>query len=131
MSEKSQVSFEALVGKVTYSVWVDMLRVLVPQGRTHRLAVVVAGMIQCVWRKVSDKYDNDPPDEDELAVALLNVDEVFDPDDFDETLWQAVVKLFADAGVEHARQSAKGVGYSIAEVALAEFLHWEDMPWEH
>ena len=44
MAQKSKRSLQDVVGKETYSVWVDMLRTLVPGGRTHRVSVVVAGM---------------------------------------------------------------------------------------
>ena len=43
--EKSR-SFSGVVGADTYEVWVSMLRKLVPDGRTHRLAVMLAGMLQ-------------------------------------------------------------------------------------
>src|SRR6266478_3536549 len=43
--EKSR-SFSGVVGADTYKVWVRMLRELVPDGRTHRLAVMLAGMLQ-------------------------------------------------------------------------------------
>ncbi|MCI0608598.1 MAG: hypothetical protein L0Z71_06005 [Anaerolineae bacterium] len=46
MATKSKRSLQAVVGEATYAVWVDMLRELVPDGRTHRLSVVVAGMLQ-------------------------------------------------------------------------------------
>ena len=43
---KTPRNFRTVVGKDIYSAWVRMLRELVPDGRTHRLAVVVAGMLQ-------------------------------------------------------------------------------------
>ena len=42
--EKSR-SFSGVVGADTYEVWVRMLRELVPDGRTHRLSVMLAGML--------------------------------------------------------------------------------------
>ena len=39
-------SLQAVVGQLKYATWVDMLRRLVPDGRTHRLAPLVAGMLQ-------------------------------------------------------------------------------------
>ena len=38
-------SLRAVVGTETYEAWVRLLRKLVPDGRTHRLAVMVAGML--------------------------------------------------------------------------------------
>ncbi|MDH3443799.1 MAG: hypothetical protein OEN50_07750 [Deltaproteobacteria bacterium] len=39
-------NFGTVVGADTYAVWVCMLRELVPDGRTHRLSVILAGMLQ-------------------------------------------------------------------------------------
>jgi hypothetical protein len=36
MPSKPKRSLQDVVGKETYTVWVDMLRELVPDGRTHR-----------------------------------------------------------------------------------------------
>jgi hypothetical protein len=46
MPRKSKRSLEDVVGEKVYNVWVDMLHELVPEGRTHRLSVVVAGMLE-------------------------------------------------------------------------------------
>jgi len=35
-----------VVGSKIYNVWIEMLKRLVPHGRTHRLSVVVASMLQ-------------------------------------------------------------------------------------
>ena len=43
---KQKATPESVVGSPTYSVWVDMLERLVPGDRTHRLAPLVAGMLQ-------------------------------------------------------------------------------------
>lgn len=53
MTATHQRSLDAVVGPDTYSVWVNMLRALVPQGRTHRLAPLVAGMLQYRPKKKS------------------------------------------------------------------------------
>jgi hypothetical protein len=39
MAEKKNL--KTIVGQETYGVWVDMLRRLVPEGRTHRLAPMI------------------------------------------------------------------------------------------
>ncbi len=41
-----------------------------------------------------------------------------------------VEQLFRDAKVGSKRTNRRGQGYSIAEDAAQQFLHWEDMPWE-
>jgi hypothetical protein len=45
VEESVSHSLQEVVGTKTYSVWVEMLRELVPDGRTHRLSVLVAGML--------------------------------------------------------------------------------------
>ena len=45
MSQEDNQSLKSLVGAKTYKVWVDMVQSLVPHGRTHRLAPLVAGML--------------------------------------------------------------------------------------
>ena len=54
MTTKRKRSLEEVVGKETYALWVDMLRRLVPDGRTHRLSVVVAGMLQYAYLIAAD-----------------------------------------------------------------------------
>lgn len=43
---RQKQSLQEVVGAQTYTSWVDMLRRLAPDGRTHRLAPLVAGMLQ-------------------------------------------------------------------------------------
>lgn len=49
MPAKRKQTLEEVVGQETYAMWVDMLRRLVPEGRTHRLAVLVAGMLHYAY----------------------------------------------------------------------------------
>lgn len=44
-----------VVGSKTYSVWTDMLKRLVPGGRTHRLSIVAAGMLQVAYEIAGEK----------------------------------------------------------------------------
>jgi hypothetical protein len=41
-----------------------------------------------------------------------------------------VAQSFKDAKVNYKRVSSQGEGYSVAESAVIEFIHWFDMPWE-
>jgi hypothetical protein len=43
--KKMDRNLSAVVGGDAYTVWVRMLRKLVPDGRTHRLSVILAGML--------------------------------------------------------------------------------------
>mgnify|MGYP006296632755 CR=1 FL=1 len=126
MSEKS---LETIVGKNVYSTWVDMLHSLVPQGRTHRLAVLIAGMLQYAVDEIYEKH-NGKPQEDTLEHALIMASESYDVDGALEYVEEMLQKLFKDAGVGYERVSARDQEYSIAENALYEFINWYSMPWE-
>jgi hypothetical protein len=129
MPRKAKRSLSAVVGKETYTVWVNMLRELVPDGRTERLSVVVAGMLQYAVSIALDKPKK------EIAVgsveqSLLAATELADPSEIAEVLDDVTEQLFKDAGVAYQRTSAGGVDYSIIESAYDEFARWFDMPWE-
>ncbi len=122
-------SLQEVVGPGTYTVWVDMLRRLVPEGRTHRLSVVVAGMLQYAYL-IAAENQGDDIEEDSVAQALLDSSEAGDPEEVAEYLYDVFDRLFKDAKVKHKRTSARGEDYSIAESALEEYVSWFDMPWE-
>jgi hypothetical protein len=126
MSEKS---LETIVGKNIYSTWVKMLRSLVPQGRTHRLAPMIAGMLQYAVDEVYEKQ-GDGPEEGTVAHALVMASESYEVADAYEYVKDFLEKLFNDAGVEFKRVNARGQEYSVAESALYEFISWYLMPWE-
>ena len=69
------MSLKNVVGNETYTVWVDMLKTLVPHGRTHRLSVVVASMLAYANHCVDDNEDIDSTSE--TLIALRNA--VYDP----------------------------------------------------
>lgn len=123
------MSLQEIVGKETYTVWVEMLRQLVPDGRTHRLAPLVAAMLQYASTLASEKY-GDNPEEDSAAQALLEASDAYDPEEAMGLISELVEELFEAAGVEFRRTSARGDRYSIIESAAYEFIHWYDMPWE-
>ena len=122
-------SFSDVVGADTYAAWVSMLKELVPNGRTHRLSVVLAGMLQYA-ASVAELNQEENEDERSLASSLIQATEVGDPSEVEDLIHDAVVQLFKDAKVQFERTSARGTRYSIAEEAYAEFIHWYDMPRE-
>jgi hypothetical protein len=124
--KKSARSLETVVGPEVYGSWVSMLRVLVPDGRTHRIAPLVAAMLQYA----ASVAEADDDDEDAIANSLIASTEVFDPEDVKKLLHGAVTRLFKDAGVEFQRTSARGEDYSILETAYEEYISWFNMPWE-
>jgi len=121
-------SLRAVVGADTYEAWVRMLRKLVPDGRTHRLAVMLAGMLQ--YAAAMAVAAGDEEHEGSLAASLLEATEVSDPSEVEDLIHDAVVQLFKDANVRFERTNARGDKYSLAEDSYEEFIHWFDMPWE-
>jgi hypothetical protein len=126
---KSERSLKTIVGSETYRVWLAMLKRLVPGGRTHRLAPIVAGMLQYASDIASDKYSAEAK-EGSVAYSLLTAAEMDDPDEIMKELRDVTERLFEEAGVAAGRTSARGDDYSIAEEAIYHFIHWYDMPWE-
>lgn len=127
--EKSR-SFSGVVGVDTYAVWVRMLRELVPDGRTHRLSVMLAGMLHYAAAIAAAANQDEEEDEHSLAASLMEATEVSDPSEVEDLIHDAVVQLFKDAKLRFERTNARGVKYSLAEDAYTEFIHWYDMPWE-
>jgi len=129
MPSKSKRSLQDVVGKETYDVWVDMLRELVPDGRTHRLSVVVAGMLEyAVDKSMQIKHRNE--EEHSVAMSLIDANEAGDPEAIKELIHDVMDRLFKDAGVEYERISQRGEHYSIADEIYNEFSGWYEYPWD-
>ena len=120
-------SFSTVVGADKYKAWVLMLRKLVPDGRTQRLAVMLAGMLQYAAAMAAAKGDED---ERSLAFSLLEASDATDPSEVEELIHDAVVQLFKDAKVRFERTNSRGDKYSLAADSYEEFIHWFNMPWE-
>lgn len=85
---KSEITqeLEKLVGHEVYSSWIKMLQALVPHGRTHRLAVLVAGMLQYALDQGNVKSNSN-----NSVSALL--EEANDNNEFDDDLLYVVQVL--------------------------------------
>ena len=129
MPTKPKRSFKTVVGEETYSVWVAMLRALVPGGRTHRLSVLIAAMLQYAYSVADEKRKKDI-EEGSVEDSLLSAGETGNPEEAKEAIGDVVKQLFKDAGVDYKRTSARGDHYSITEGVYAEFVSWFGMPWE-
>lgn len=129
MKTRAKRSLQDIVGKETYSVWVDMLRELVPDGRTHRLSVIIAGMLQYTL-EVAEKIERRNEDKHSAAMSIIDAVEEGNPDHIKALIHDLVDRLFMDAGVEYERTSKRGERYSIADEAYNEFARWFDYPWD-
>jgi len=127
--EDAAPSLRPLVGARVYSVWLDMLKQLVPHGRTHRLSVFVAGCLQYAAGRASERWGTKMPPDGTAAQTLLSAWES-GPEEAESTVSRLVERLFLDAGVRFRRVNHHGQEYSIADDAASEFMRWEDMPWE-
>jgi hypothetical protein len=129
MKSTSGRSLQDVVGDKTYAVWVEMLRTLVPEGRTHRLSVVIACMLQYTL-EIANEIENINEDEHSAAMSIIDATETADLDDIKGLIHDLVDRLFMDAGVEYERVSKRGERYSIAYEAYNEFARWFDYPWD-
>jgi len=117
-----------VVGSKDYSVWLEMLRRIVPSGRTHRLSVVVASMLQVAYQLAQEREDSNSK-----ARRLSSIIECaceHDEKNGIEPLLKITEQLFKDAGVGFKRVNRRDEGYSIAKEAVYQFLNWDAMPWE-
>jgi hypothetical protein len=117
-----------VVGSKNYSVWLEMLKRLVPYGRAHRLSTVVASMLQVAYEMAQEKEESNAK-----ARQLYSIFEsAFEHDEEDgmKPLLRITEQVFKDARVGFKRINRKGQGYSIIEEAVYQFLNWDAMPWE-
>ena len=122
-------TLSSVVGAQTYSVWVEMLHTLVPDGRTHRLSIVVAGMLRHAVDIAAARFGEDAP-ERSAAASLIQAAEEADPEQVAEEIGDLVEGLFRDAKVAGSRVNARGDEYSLLDSAIQEFTSWYAMPWE-
>ena len=126
---KTEQNLAAVVGIETYTVWVDMLNKLVPQGRSHRLAPLVAGMLHYALA-IAEKRDDKESDTASAVQSLLYAAEASDPSEVENYLKDLVKQLFMDAKVKYTRTNVRGNNYNILDSAYEEFFDWYNMPWE-
>jgi len=121
--------FKKIIGNPSYSQFINLLQVIGPDARTHRISVVIAAML----RFALEKADREGEDET-LGMALAALDEepylaAGESEEY-ERLFELVDEICREAGLHNLRQSARGASYSIAENAIAEYASWYNMPWE-
>lgn len=105
-----------------------MLREIVPNGRTHRLSVILAGMLQYATA-LAEQLEKEDLDEESVDLSLIKANEG-GPDEVKRQLHDVVKRLFQDAGVTFDRVSKRGEPYSIADEAYNEYCSWYDYPWD-
>lgn len=126
---KTEQNLADIVGTETYAVWVDMLNKLVPQGRSHRLAPLVAGMLHYALA-IAEKRDDKESDTASAVQSILYAAEASGPSEVENYLKDLVKHLFMDAKVKYTRTNARGNNYNILDSVCEEFFDWYNMPWE-
>ena len=117
-----------ILNQSEYEFLLELLKTLVPEGRTHRLAVFVAGCYHYIHHIADQKQKGNPTAErfTELADSLIN--------DYNEDahieLEKSLKSLFGDANVKFIRTNSRGDSYSIIDNTMEEFISWFNMPWE-
>lgn len=119
----------SVVSAPTYSVWLEMLRSLVPDGRMHRLSIVVAGMLRHAVDIAVARFGEDAP-EGSAAASLIQAAEEADPEQVAPEIGDLIERLFHDAKVAGRRVNARADEYSILDSTIQEFASWYTMPWE-
>ncbi len=121
--------FENIVGSDVYGAFLKMLKAIGPHARTHRISVVIAGMLKYAVHQLPDH-----PEEGSLGEALWAVEEggctAYDPSPESEKLRELIDRLCREAGMVNERTNSRGNPYSIADNSIAEFAGWYSMPWE-
>lgn len=100
-----------------------MLKTLVPNGRTHHISVVVAGMLRYALDRSYLKKQEDNP----LTPILQKC---YENNEIQEELFHAIKTIFNKAKVKYTRSNSKGEKYCIIENIFDQFFYWEAMPWE-
>ncbi len=126
--EEASLGLADVVGAEINATWVAMLRSLVPQGRTHRLAVMVAAMLQHAVAVAISRSRRAAGAE--ASKAFPRAIDDLDMMSVQGEILEHLARLFRDAGVSPDRVNARGDAYSIIDSAIAEFVAWENMPWE-
>ena len=122
-------TLSSVVSAETYSVWLEMLRSLVPDGRTHRLSIVVAGMLRHAVKVAVARFGDTAP-ERSAAASLIRAAEEGDPEQVADHIADLAERLFRDAKVTGRRVNAQGDEYNLNDSSIEDFASWYAMPWE-
>jgi hypothetical protein len=121
--------FKKIIGNPSYSQFLNLLQVIGPDARTHRISVVIAAMLRFALEKIYREEEDG-----ELCRALMALDEepylAAEKSEEYERLLELIDEICREAGLRNLRESARGVSYSISENAIAEYASWYNMPWE-
>ncbi|MDM8520514.1 hypothetical protein QUF64_10735 [Anaerolineales bacterium HSG6] len=97
-----------------------MVRSLVPQGRTHRIAPLIAGLLHYATDIAYEKH-GDSSEEGSVAQMLIMGSEMYDMEEAKDIM-KLVEQLFTDANVQFERTSVRDEDYTIIESVIYEWF---------
>jgi hypothetical protein len=126
MKEDKLDEFRRIIGKDFFCVFMKLLTEIGPDSRTHRISVIIAGILRFALGKITDD-----PDKGSLAEALSVIDEEPYSNSAEYyRLNELIDQICQKTGMMNYRVTARGRKYSISENAIAEYCRWYNMPWE-
>jgi len=121
--------FEKIIGADVFAANLAMLKEIGPDARTHRISVVIAAMLRYALSQAPRKSKKNS-----LSAALVALDDgplYADEGSVEYRKVAALIdELCSKAGMRNRRLTSKGMSYSIAQNAIAEYCAWHNMPWE-
>ena len=99
-------SLKSVVGSTTYEVWIRMLQQLIPEGRTHRIAPLIAGMLQYATLISLEKYED--KNKETVAHNLVIAEEMSDFDEIKKILSEPLQQLFNDSNTIYNKMNYQG-----------------------
>ena len=121
--------FKDIIGEQKFKSFLELLKNIGPDARTHRISVVIASILRFAVNQL-------PPDCDHgtLSQALITLDEepylAHEQSDEYKLVYDVIDKLCIESGMQNERESSRGESYSIAENVILEYAAWYNMPWE-
>ncbi len=126
LKEDKLDEFRQIIGEELFGSFLKLLTEIGPGSRTHRISVVIAGILIFALDKTTDDYKKGS-----LAEALVVLDE--EPySDGDEYIRVAelIDQMCQKSGMMNYRTTTRDSEHSIAENTIAEYCRWYNMPWE-
>jgi len=121
--------FEQIVGQQMSLSFIRFLEEIGPDARTQRISIVIAAVLKYALDLLPAHCE-----EGSLGEALLVISEepylVNEQSEEVARLEELIDTLCEKAGMQNSRATSKGMPYTIAEGAIAEFTNWYAMPWE-
>ena len=118
--------FQQIIGKVSFGAFMELLSEIGSDSRTHRISVIIAGILRFALGKVTDDYEKGSVSE---ALAVLDEEPHSDGEEY-LRLKELIDQICQKAGMSNDRVTARGIKYSIADNAITEYSRWYNMPWE-